>query len=252
MGKIEISPRHSDIKTLSMDILKRNGLSVKFKVKLFNNGFNNLPTYYHQEYIYNLNKMANVNINLNLQPFIQITIKGEDEKDALLMTEVNRNKFIRKISNFVGLLEAYDAEDIDLITVDSSGTHIMTCFSKDSNVTVKLGKSELHLELVIREESCDIGVFISSNNECAIISVYDFLDLVYKMRSINYLQTALSLVTYFGSPEIGENATDFRDDVPLRNDNDFNPTGGGSSVKDDFDGLKKNNSPNSNSKKLMW
>ena len=35
MGKIEISPRHSDIKTLSMDILKRSGISVKFKFKLW-------------------------------------------------------------------------------------------------------------------------------------------------------------------------------------------------------------------------
>ena len=257
---IRIAARKSDVKTLSLDILKRNGLAVKFKTKLYSNGYNNLPTYYHQEYVYNQNKQMSINVNLNLNSFIQFSISNNEinYKELLLMTEVSRNKFIRKISSLVGLIEAHDAEDIDLIKVDSSGTHIMSCFSKESKVKVKMNKKIVVLQVVVRDEIGDIGISMDIDDSNVVLSSYDFLDLVYKIKSINFLETALNLATYFGSPELGSNVTDFREDVPIRYDaeeeEEIHLYGGGRSKTGNFDGLKGEKPNNNNNKitKIQW
>lgn len=259
MSHIVISARKQDVKTLSLDILKRNGLSVKFKTKLYTKGFNDLPTSYHQEYVYNQNKQMSINMNLNLNSFIQFSFSNNDDnyKEVLLMTEVSRNKFIRKSAKLVGLIEAYESEDIDLITVDAAGTHIPGCFQKESVVDVKMNKKIISLRAIIREDQGDVGILISVDDSSVILSVYDFLDMMYKLRSINFLETSLNLVTYFGSPELGENATDFREDIPVRYDaeQELNLTGGGRSKSNDFDGLKTNSIVNTNNKtnnRISW
>lgn len=251
--KIKIAPRKKDVKTLSLDIIKKNGLSVKFKTKLYHKGFNDLDMYYHQEYIYNQNHQMSMNLNLNLNSFIQFTISNDNYKEDLVMTEVSRNKFIRKTNKFIGLVEAYDSEDIDLIQVDSSGTHIATCFKDMSHIELSLNKKILKLQVIIRDEIGDVGILISIDDNNSILSIYDFLDMVYKLRSINFITTALNLVNYFGSPDLGENTTDFRKDVPVNNDY-YNVLSGGGSNTNNFDGLKSNNI-NNNSKtnnKINW
>lgn len=251
-----ISARKKDVKTLSLDILKRNGLSVKFKTKLYNKGFNDQLTSYHQEYVYNQNKQISLNMNLNLNSFIQFSLSNNDNnyKELLMMTEVSRNKFIRKCSNLIGLIEAYESEDIDLITVDSSGTHIHSCFKKESFVSIKINKKIVSLQALVREEQGDVGILILIDDSSVILSIYDFLDMMYKIRSINFLNTALNLVTYFGAPELGENATDFREDIPIRYDaeEELNISGGGRAKTNNFDGLKSNTVDNKSNNKINW
>ena len=140
-----ISARKKDVKTLSLDIIKRNGLSIKFKTKLYYKGYSD-NEYYHKEYIYNQNKQMSINVNLNLNSFIQFNISNNDDnyKEILIMTEVSRNKFIRKTSKLVGLIEAYESEDIDLLVVDSSGTHILSCFKNESSIEIKINKKILY------------------------------------------------------------------------------------------------------------
>lgn len=256
--RVQIAARKKDVKTLSLDIIKRNGLSVKFKTKLYHKGYNDLPEFYHQEYIYNQNKQMSINMNLNLNSFIQFNISNNDDnyKEVLIMTEVSRNKFIRKTAKLVGLIEAYESEDIDLLKVDSSGTHILSCFQNESKAEVKINKKIFYLQTIIREDVGDIGILLSIDEKEVVLCVYDFLDLVYKLRSINFIETALNLITYFGSPDLGENATDFREDVPIRYDaeNEIILNGGGRSSTNNFNGLKSNNTNNNNktNNKINW
>ena len=149
--RVQIAARKKDVKTLSLDIIKRNGLSVKFKTKLYHKGYNDLPEFYHQEYIYNQNKQMSINMNLNLNSFIQFNISNNDDnyKEVLIMTEVSRNKFIRKTAKLVGLIEAYESEDIDLLKIDSSGTHILSCFQNESKAEVKMNKKIFYLQTII-------------------------------------------------------------------------------------------------------
>lgn len=172
------------------------------------------------------------------------------------MTEVSRNKFIRKTAKLVGLIEAYESEDIDLLKVDSSGTHILSCFQNESKAEVKINKKIFYLQTIIREDVGDIGILLSIDEKEVVLCVYDFLDLVYKLRSINFIETALNLITYFGSPDLGENATDFREDVPIRYDaeNEIILNGGGRSSTNNFNGLKSNNTNNNNktNNKINW
>lgn len=248
--KIPISSRKKDVKTLVLDIIKRNGLSVKFKTKLYNKGFNDQNVYYHQEYIYNVNNLMNMNINLNLSPFIQFTLSSDDNREDLIMTEVSRNKFIRKCNKFIGLIEAYDAEDLDLIQVDSIGTHIASCFRDISHVEISLNKKILKLDIILREEIGDVGIQLTIDKLYTVLSIYDFLDLIYKIKNINFLSVALSLITYFGSPNIGENSIDFRSNVNCQNNLELY---GGCNTFNDFDDLKVNKQNiNTNNNKIKW
>lgn len=251
---IHIGPRKQDVKTLSLDIIKRNGLTVKFKVKLFNKGFNDIETLYHQEYVYNQNKQMNINVNVNLNPFIQFSISDDNYKEILIMTEVSRLKFMRKSSKLIGLIEAYESDDIDIISVDASGTHIMSCFRNESSCEIKMNKKIVKISAVMREDTGDVGILFSIENSSVVLSVYDFLDMIYKIRSINFLDMGVKLISYLGMPELGENITDFRNDVSIRYDaeEELNIYGGGKGNTGDFDGLKSDSSNKKVNTKLFW
>ena len=158
----------------------------------------------------------------------------------------------------MGLLETYESGDIDIIKIDSSGTHINNCFGRDMISTqFRISTHLLKFEVIIREDKCDIGIYCKVDDVEIIISEYDFMDFVYKIKSINFLQLSMELLNYLGSPELGTNLTDFRvnktliKDDEIFDDNDI--TGRGFIPDNTFDGLDIKEPPKTNkNNKLSW
>lgn len=241
MPKYIIRARREDVRTISIDILKRPSISVKFRTRLYYNGYKDQLTSYHSEYTYNTGNLSNINIDLNPNSYIQIQLNNGDKKEPLLLTEVSRNKFIKKLNKMAALLDAYDSEDIDIIKVNSSGSYIANIFGPNTTKTsFSISKNKIEFEVILREEKCDVGIKFTVNGVTSILSQYDFLDMYYKIRSINFIQLSMLLINYFGSPELGTNMTDFRTDKVLtRNDlfDDNDITGRGFKPDNSFDGL---------------
>ena len=198
-----------DVTALSYELLRRNGISVKFRVKTYYEGLNKELNYYYKSYIYNSGNKAKSSISITPRSYIQFDFGTEDGKNMFFLSEVYKNRLVKKLSNVVKLLESYECgELIDIIKVDQSGTHIINSFPKNNKIV--LGLTTMNVDVVIREEKCDIGVRISINNMSATISVFDFLDLMTKLEGLNYTNTALLLLNHMGSPELGSNEIDFR------------------------------------------
>lgn len=197
-----------DVTAINLDIFKRAGLSVKFKVKTYTENANKQQVYYHNEYVYNKNNKWNKTLSLSPKSYIQLGV-GEDEKYLIFIFETFRNKIIRKLSKLVALLEAYESNEIDIVKVDSSGTHISNNFPKTVNVI--FGKNKIDVTVVIREDKGDVGVVITFDGiHSVLLSLLDFLDLYYKLKDISYLSLTMQLITYLGSPELGRHEKDFR------------------------------------------
>lgn len=247
-----VIPRlRDDVSTISYDLFKRSTLAVKFKVKTSYLSKNNEEIYYHNEYVFNQNGKKRTTLSLAPRPYIQIEILGEENnKNIVYFPEAFKNRFVRKFTKLVALLEAYDSREIDIITIDSTGTHINNKFPKSESVI--MGKSSIYIETCIREDKSDIGVFIKFDDyPGTVISLCDFLDLYYKLKDINYTSFAMMLLTYFGSPELGQHETDFRDTVYV-DDTSIPMTSSYYDPMKEFDSIKEIDTTRTNNKRIKW
>ena len=197
-----------DVTALSYEILRRNGFSVKFKVKTRYEGINRQDQYYYKSYLYNSGNKKRNSISLSPKSYIQFDFGIDDGKNVFFLTEVYKNRLMRKLDQLIQLLEAYDSGEIDIIKVDSSGTHISNKFPRE--VKISLGNNMAIFTTCIREEKMDIGVNIRFNNMGATIALYDFLELTTKLKDFNYSMMSMLLLNHIGAPELGSNETDFR------------------------------------------
>ena len=197
-----------DVTALSYELLRRNGLSVRFRVKTYYDTINKQNNYYYNEYIYNIGSKKRSSIVLCPRSYIQFDFGTDDGKNMFFLLEVHKNKFVRKLSQIIQLLEAYDCGEIDIIKVDSTGTHINSKFPKETKFS--LGTNTAIVSVGIREEKMDIGVSIQFNDMKATISIHDFLDLMTKLAGINYTYMSMMLLNHIGPPELGSHEYDFR------------------------------------------
>lgn len=211
---MHVTRMKEDFNAITYEIFKRKGIVLKLKIKLYNeyqtdSGLQ--EDYYHKEYIYNKGNKRSATISLSIKSYIQIDTfqNSESKKELFFMGEAMKNKFVRKLSKIVAILEAYDDKEIDIITVDSSGTHINGKLPKSEKII--MGRSIINVLLCVREEKCDVGVKLQfDNNSPVIISSDDFLELYHNLKNLNYTECAIGLLNYIGSPELGKYETDFR------------------------------------------
>lgn len=225
-----------DVTALSYEILRRNGFSVKFKVKTHYEGINRQNQYYYKSYLYNSGNKKRTSITVSPKSYIQFDFGIDDGKNVFFLTEVYKNRLIRKIDQLVHLLEAYDSGEIDIIKVDSSGTHISNKFPRE--VKISLGNNTAIFTTCIREEKMDVGITVSFNNMAATIALYDFLELITKIRDLNYTTMSMLLLNHIGSPELGSNETDFRPEKITGLENNDKEYGTYSAPKSPLDDLK--------------
>ena len=250
---MHVTRMKEDISAINYEIFRRKNIIVKFRVKTYyettNNNQSSQLEYYHKEYVYNSNKRRMATMTITPKSYIQIDVINENEKNMFFMGEAMKNKFIKKLSKMVALLEAYDDHEIDIIAVDASGTHIKNGFPKSEKVI--MGKSEIHILTCIREELCDVGVALKFDTAgTVILSIYDFLELYYKLKDLNYNSTAILLLTYLGSPELGKHETDFRQPGLFESDYEIS-TEHCDDPMNDFSGIKDNRTTTIN-KKINW
>lgn len=242
-----------DITTISYEIFKRSGFSIKFKVKTYQTDQNNNDRYYHSEYVYTVGNKRQAMVSLTPRGFIQFSCMYEGVNNNVYITQVFLRKFIRKSSKLVALLEAYESNEIDILSVDSSGTHINNNFPK--NLKIIVGNRVMDIAVLYREDKNDVGVNINIDNTVtASLSILDFLDMYYKLSEINFTNMPLLLLSYIGSPELGVHEKDFREpkfldvnydelppqyNAPIKSNNPF------SSINGDARTLKPN-------KKINW
>lgn len=220
---MRVTRMKEDITALNLEVFKKFGFVVKFKVKTyFDEGLNSKDIFFHREYVYNLNKKRGATISITPKSYLQIDVTNETSRNSFFMSEVMKNKFIRQSTKIVALLEAYESEEIDIIKVDASGTHISKNFP--NNIKVKMGKSIIDITVILREEKNDVGVSLVFDNSFGVIlSLYEFLELFYKLRDFNYLNMSMHVINYLGCPTLGTHETDFRDPGVLDTDYDDVP-----------------------------
>lgn len=207
---MHVTRRKEDYTALNYELFKRKGFIVKFRVKTYNDLQNNQYEYYHKEYVFNTGLKRSATISLSAKGYIQADISMPDgSKQLFFMGEAMKNKFIRKVSKIVALLEAYEDHEIDIVTVDSSGTHISSKFPKSEKAI--MGRSTISVLVCIREEKCDIGIALQFDDiNPVILSMNDFLELYYTLKDLSYSATTISVLNYLGPPELGSHETDFR------------------------------------------
>ena len=183
-----------DINCISYNLLKRSGLIAKFKTAMYISTYGNNMEHFHKMY----NTKSGVGIDLSPQSFIEVGIFTETEREVVYLTEVHRNKFIRCISKLTGVLESYYSDDLDIMSTDSSGTHINTKYKQLLSTKMNISKRDIEIKAVIREENNDVGVMISINRVPVIVSAFDFISLVYSIKDVNYINLSMHLINYIG------------------------------------------------------
>jgi len=197
-----------DVTAISYELLRRSGLSVKFKVKTYYEGINKQEMYYYTSYVYNNSNKKRTSISIVPKSYIQFDFGIDDGKNLFFLSEVYKNRLVRKLTKITQLLDAYDNREIDIIKVNQSGTHIDSKIPRETKIS--LGSHFAIITVEIREDKSDIGVGIQIDNMKAVISLFDFLDLMIKLNSINYTDMSMKLLNHIGPPEIGSNEIDFR------------------------------------------
>lgn len=200
-----------DVTAITYDIFKRFGMTVRFKLKTYYEDHNSQSIYYHNEYVYNIGNKRQANVAISPKGYIQIDIKdAENKKMSFFMSDLLKNKFVKKVTQLATLLDAYESNEIDIVKVDSSGTHISSNFPKSVKIT--MGRSIINVDTVMRTEKNDVGVQLTFDNSISItLALLEFLDFYYKLRDFNYANVSLLLLTYLGSPELGKHEVDFRE-----------------------------------------
>ena len=202
-----IARMKEDYNAITFELFRRNGISAKFKVRLYNKDTNNNTYFYHNEYVYNCGRERNASISLSPSSYIQINY---GDKNIFYMLEVVKNRFVNKVSKLVSILEAYDNGDIDIVKTDSSGTHINNQCPNTEKITV--GRNKMKCEIIIRPDYGDVGVNVYFEKDQFVeLSLSDFLDFYYKLKNLDYSMMTLSLLNYLGHPQLGVHEKDFRE-----------------------------------------
>ena len=242
---IKVERARKDIGSISYNLLKRQNFSVKFKCRFYTMGYNNDMQYYHSEYIYNTNN--GIMSTISLTPTSMIVIESNNEK--IFLTETKKNKLVKKLTNMFTILEAYYNDDIDILVVSANGTQITNKF-KEKITTVNLGKDKITFEAGLYNNSV-VEVMVTINDkEPSIISLYDFVDMVYKLRSVNYTNFTMSLMNYMQRPDFGEYEKDLREEkFTVSPSIEFSTEGNKNTV---FSELKTIPKESKNSKRVNW
>lgn len=204
-----------DITTVIYSILTRKGLSVKFKVKLYTKDKNQDEQFYHQEFILQKNKIS---INLAPRPYLEWVLchpNSEGAKVVIYVTEVFKQRIVRKLTKIAQAFEAYDDGEIDILTVNATGTHIRSELS--GTIKVVVGVQTLLFTPIFNESDSSVKMQIVAEGSEAYISVQDFLCLYYRLRELNFTQFTMQLVNYIGTGPLGHNQIDFRRDKVNQN-----------------------------------
>lgn len=209
---MHVTRRREDFNAITFELFRRKGISVKFKTKLYSeNTQQQTEEYFHKEYVYSKGKKRSATITLSPKSYIQIDLTNYDagRKELFFMSEAMKNKFIRKCSKLITILEAYDDHEIDIISVDSSGTHINS--KVPGHTKVIMGRSEIDILLCIREDTSDVGVVLTFDQlQPIIISMHDAMELYHTLKDLNFTACTLGIISYLGSTELGSHETDFR------------------------------------------
>lgn len=197
------------VNAISYELLRRNGISVKFRVKTYHEGMNNKEMYYYTPYSFNSKNQKRYSINLTPRSYVQFDFGTEGENNIFFLSENYKNKLMRKLNPMLTMLLAYDDGEIDIVKVDQSGTHIDKKYP--ISIMVKLGVNTFQADVIIRPEKLDIGVQITINKMTAIIAMNDFFDLCTKLAGLNYTNMTMLILNYLGHPDDLEyNLVDFR------------------------------------------
>lgn len=205
-----------DYNAITFDLFKTKGLSFKLKTKIYNEhqlmDGTTIESFFHKEYVYNKGKTRASTIALTTKSYIQVDVfdSGANTKNLFFMNEALLNKFIRKNSNIVMLLEAADDNEIELVSVDASGTHINNKLPKSASTI--MGRSKILSEICIMEDKCSVGVQLQFDTfEPVTIPSYIFLELYYTIKDINFTSCGIALLTYLGTAQLGTHEQDFRE-----------------------------------------
>lgn len=188
---MRIVNRVDKLRILSYSILRRKQYKIDFKVKLYSG--ENGEYYYHNEYNYNL-KNNTEGVVLKLSPSSAIYISDNETSDSIILSETCKNRFIRKSNKLIQILDAYDDGEIDIITVDSSGTHISNKINKIIEFNSVSGK--IKCEIFFNEENASPMVNIKSNNVNIIMTIKDFILFFNSIKDISYSMMTIGLIDY--------------------------------------------------------
>lgn len=214
---MQVTRIKEDINAISYEILRRNGISVKFRVKAHYEGLNGKEIYYYTPYVFNSKNQKRYSINLAPRSYVQFDFGTEGENNIFFLSENYKNKLMRNLNQMLTMLLAYDDGQIDIVKVDQTGTHLDKKYPISS--TVKMGVNTFRTDVVIRPEKLDIGVQITINKMSAVIGIQDFFDLCTKLAGLNYMNMTMLLLNYLGSPDNLEyNIVDFRPTRIISND----------------------------------
>lgn len=237
---IRIMKRTAEISSLSLTLFKRGRLSCKFKTRLYYEGFNSILTYFHSEYVFK-SKRSKEDRMVNLSPNSFIHLEASDEnknKFSILISEVARNKLLRKIHKMVAVLEAYETEELDLIDIDDGEAYITNKYG-DIYSQISISKHKVEFNVIIRDKLSDIGVSLHIDNIHIIdLSIHDFLDIMYKIKNVNYMSMTMQMILYLRRPDVGQYETDFRKTYDTFSSESFDQTEVKSSSSD-INGLSK-------------
>lgn len=212
---MHVTRRREDFNAITYEIIKKKNMCVKLKVKLYNEFTSTNGTivedYYHKEYVYDKGKKRSATISISTKGYIQVDIMNYDtnKKELFFMSEAMKNKFIRKSSKIIAILEAYDDHEIDIVSTDSSGIHINGKIPSHEKVT--MGRSEIDISLCVRDVYNDVGVSITFDNSFGtILHMNEFIELYHALKDLNFTQCSIALLGYIGTPELGSHEVDLR------------------------------------------
>lgn len=256
---MHVTRQKEDYNAITYELFKTKNLSFKFKTKIYNE-FQAMDgsiteSFFHKEYVYNKGKKRKGTIALSTKSYIQIDIFNPDSstKDLFFMSESMMNKFVRKNKNIVTILEAYDDHEIEIISIDSSGTHISNNVPK--TVSTVMGRGCILTTICIMEDKSSVGVEIQFDSfNPVIIPAYLFLELYYTLSNINFTSCGISLLTYLGTANLGTHEQDFRESGFIeKTETTPSPvqkfTG---STMSDFNNIKNPQTLKPSTNKLVW
>lgn len=191
---------------------------MKYSCKLFKENSDATSTYFHKEYMYR-SKRAKEDISIILAPYgwlILEIMNDANEKDSVLLTEILARIVMRKSSKFTAMIESYEVGEFDIF--DSSTGRLRAGIPGD--VDVSYGKVNMKFGITIIDTGF-VGIKITINNKMNIdLSISDWLEIMYKLKDIDFAQMNMAAINYIGSPEVGDkHLVDLRKTYDVYDDN---------------------------------
>lgn len=246
-----------NINSITVDIFKRSSFSIKFKVKLYQEYTHNnsqVTKFFHNEYKYNYGN--NNRTSISLSPLASIIFEYYEEtesssqKNLVFLNESFKNRFIKKISKLITILEAHDNMEINILKVNTNGTYINN--NVPNNITIYNGKTKIIVNTVFREDISEIGVNLIINDVMIKLSMYDILEIYYQLKDFNFIDNSLNLINYIGRPELGTNVIDFRQNMVQIDDKDEQNSKGYINPMQDLSNKLSTNNKSYIGGKLKW